>query len=426
MISGANLTTIEKGLIDMLVPLNDENNVEKRRALALKQGYIKWLGSWNLQEAMMSSNYVPERNLQFTNALSFIDNAIIRDGKIVNIRQWLQIQERYRYTEMPEAQRRQFEKGLNKRVDALKKAESLAKVAKIVNDEVVIPGVSASELARFRTQIVEWNRNLNGQMSADNRANYRRDTILKSMSMFRNWIPKQVSIRGHDIKYNLQVQQWEYGRTRAFMKAWVQLGLKSTFRMIDIIQGTDKGLSIMDQMIEEKKIEYYKKNGVELTITKEEFYDMMRRALVNEMKEIGMLLGLINLVLAAKAAAPDREKSKFEHNRYKYFLKAIGKISNEVDFYYNPMSFVSMTKGNFIPAMGTVVTLQKAIIALGKETYGYTIDDQKMIDKAHPTKYFMDIVPVVSQFEKEWLPLIAPDLATHLGIIVNPQPRPEQ
>ena len=77
---------------------------------------------------------------------------------------------------------------------------------------MVIPGVTDEELAKYRTTVVEYVRTLNGQMSADNKANYRRDTMFRSFMMFKNWIPKLVSQRGSDIKKNKELDQWEYGR----------------------------------------------------------------------------------------------------------------------------------------------------------------------------------------------------------------------
>lgn len=426
MITGVNLSTIEKGLIDMIVPLNGDPETELRRDLAFKQGYVKWLGSWNMQEFMMSTNYLPERNLQFTNALSIIDNSMVVNGKIVNIRQYLKAQERSRYKDMAESERRSFEKGFEQRVNELKEKSSLTKTAKVVNDRIVIPGVSEEQLAKFRTTIVEKGRELNGQMSEENKMGYRRDVMMKSLMMFRNWIPKQVSIRAHDISKNIETGDWEYGRSRLFMKTIVHLGMKNIMTMQDIMNGTDKGLAIMDEMLEQKRADYYKKTGKVLEITTEEFYDMVRRELSNEMKELAVLAGLLTVVLAAKAAVPDDDADDLTKNKYRYWAKIMNKISNEVDFYYNPISFVTMTKGSFLPALGLVTRAQKAFIALGKETYGYTFDDEKLMKDSHPTKYFLDLIPVISQFNKEILPLIDPELAKALGIRVTEQPRIQQ
>ncbi len=426
MISSINLTTIEKALIDKFVPLNGDPQEEGRREIAFKQGYVKWLGTWTMQQAMMSTNFLPERNLQFTNALSLIDNAMVKDGKIVNIRQFLRKQELSRYKEMSYSERKTFEKGFDERVETLKQSSSLSKIAKIEGDSLIIPDVSKEEVAKFRTKIVEWGRNLNGQMSQENKAGYRRDVILKSLAMFRNWIAKQVAVRGHDISKNLEIGDWEYGRTRAFMKTWVHLGLKNTFKMLDIIRGTEKGLSIMNDILEDKKEEYYKKTGQQLEITQEEFYDMMRRELSNEMKELGMLIGLITLVIAAKLAAPSNDEDPLTKNKYKYWAKIMNKISNEVDFYYDPLSFTSMTKGNFLPALGLLTKAQKAFTSLGTEAYGNISGNDKMAEGAHPTKDFLDMIPVASQFEREWIPLFDPDLAKEMGIKVTIQPRIQQ
>lgn len=426
LLTHVGLTTIDKGLVDMFVPLNGTPYEEKRREIAYEQGYIKWLGAWTMQEFMMSTNYLPERNLQYTNAMSFIDNAMIRDGKIVNIRQWLKAQERSRYKTMDQAERRRFEKGFDARVEALKNKESLPKIAKIEGDKVVIPGVSKEELAKFRTKMVEWGRNLNGQMSMENRADYRRDTLLKSMAMFRNWIPKQVAVRAHDISRNVEIGQWEYGRTRAFFKTWQHLGFLKIHRMQAIIHGTDEGLKILDEMLEQKKEDYLRKTGMELTITQEEFYDMMRQVLTNEVKELGMLVSLALIVFGARAAAPPEDEDRLTKNKFRFFIKLLNKISNEVDFYYDPISFITITKGNFLPALGMLAKVKKAMVAVGNETYGRVTDNQELIDESYPLKYFLDIFPITSQFEREWLPLIAPELARDMGIIVSSQPRPQQ
>ena len=92
------------------------------------------------------------------------------------------------------------------------------KVAKIENDEIVIPGVSDSELAKFRTSIIEFGRKINGQMNEDNKAGYRRDAIFSSFMMFKDWIPKLVSEHAIGINKNAELDRWEYGRTRAFVK----------------------------------------------------------------------------------------------------------------------------------------------------------------------------------------------------------------
>ena len=181
------------------------------------------------------------------------------------------------------------------------------------------------------------------------------------MMIFKNWIPKQVSLRTLDIQKNNELDEWEYGRTRLFVKTWQQLGFTGIFKMRDIIKGNDKGLALMDQMLEEKREAYFKKTGQQLEITNEEFYDLVRTQLSNQMKEIGLLLGLMATFLAAKAAKPPEDATDLEKNRYKWWAKLINKTSDEVAFYYNPISFESTTSGSVIPSLTLLSKTEKKI-----------------------------------------------------------------
>jgi hypothetical protein len=138
-------------------------------------------------------------------------------------------------------------------------------------------------------------RNINGKMSQDDKSAASRDTILNSFMMFRKWIPKQIGVRTLGLRKNATSGNWEYGRSRAFIKVWSHLGKSTVTKMRDIMTGSDEGLRILDEILIAKKQEYFRKTGKELEITKEEFYDMMRKELSNQMKELGLLLSVMAL-----------------------------------------------------------------------------------------------------------------------------------
>jgi hypothetical protein len=241
--------------------------------------------------------------------------------------------------------------------------------------------------------------------------------------MFKNWIPKLVTGRGMDIKKNVELDTWEYGRTRAFFKTVAFLGKSNITSMIDVINGTEKGLKILDQLLEAKKIEHYKKTGQELEITQEEFYDLMREQLWNQSKELGLLLGTLALVFAAAAAEPPEDATDEEKNKYKWWAKTINKISDEVSFYYNPISFESIGKGSLIPSVGL---LSKAFTMVGQvssEGYGMATGDEQMMKEAHGLKYTLNIIPGLSQIQTEVLPYLYPELAKEMGIRVTAEAR---
>jgi hypothetical protein len=416
--TGIGFTIEEKGIIDILVPLNEDLSKEKIRHNAKEQSYTKWLESWNFTDVMMVSNSWPERKLQIANAMSFVDNSTIIDGKIVNIRQYLMNLDSITKYKLSEQDRITLEKSLDSRVEQMIKDKSLAKLVRFENDRLVIPGVSDESLADFRTTIVEYGRNLNGQMSEDNKADYRRDAIFKSFMMFRNWMPKQISIRALDINKNAELGIWEYGRSRLFMKTILHLGAKNVLKMRSILNGTDEGLTIMRELLENKKEEYLKKHGKELKITEEEFFDLVRTELSNQMKELRLLLSLMAIVAAAGFAVDDDddEEDLLAKNQLKFLAKLINKTSDEVSFYYNPLSFQSMTNGSLLPALGVTNKIWSVIKYGTVDIYGFTTDDEQLMKKTHSLKALFDMIPILSQFQRELLPIIDPELAKEMGI----------
>jgi len=418
------MSTVERGLLDLIHPLNEDVTEEQRRSVAWKQGFKEYLSTWSFTDVMQVTNSFPERKLQYANALSFIDNSIVIDGEIRNIRKYLKEQDRKTKYSLSDSERKALESTFESRVSELKKSpNALKNIAKIENGETVIPGVSDLNVAKFSLQVTEYGRTLNGQMSLTNKADYRRDTMFSSFMMFKNWIPKLVTGRGMDIKKNVELDTWEYGRTRAFFKTVAFLGAANISSMIDIINGTEKGLKILDQLLEAKRIEHYKKTGQELQITQEEFYDLMREQLVNQSKEFALLFGTLALVLAAAAAEPPEDATDAEKNNYKWWAKLTNKISDEVSFYYNPISFESITKGSLLPSVGLLSKAFKIVDQLATEGYGMATDDEEMMKKAHALKYTLNIIPGLSQAQNELLPYLYPELAKDLGIRVTKESR---
>ena len=423
-VGAPSLSTIDKGLLDIFIGLNEGIDAEKQRQRAIKEGkYAQWISSWNFNDVMMSTNSFPERKLQIVNALSFLQNTMLVDGKLVNIRQYVSAQDRGRY-KLSYAERREIEATKEERIKKLKAEKSLVNVAKEENGNIVVEGLTPEAIADYRVAMIEYSRDLSGQMNNDNKAGYRRDTIFKSAMMFKGWIPKQVSLRTLDINKNLETGEWQYGRARLFTKVMVDQGFRTISTIRNILAGNDEGLAYMNAMLEAKKEAYKEKEGKELIITEEEFYDLVRREVSNQMKELGLLLGLFALLLAAKAAEPDDDDDEYTKNRYKFWAKALNKITDEVRFYYDPSSVESITSGNIIPQVGLLTKVGKAIGAIEEESRGRIFGDQELIDKSHPTKYFLNLLPFGSQFQNEWLPLIDPEFAKEMGIRVSSEARP--
>lgn len=408
------------GLLDLTVPLNEDVSTEERRKIAWKQSPIKWLTTWTFQDLMMVTSSFPERRLQYANALSMNENSMVVDGKIVNIRQYLAEQDRLVKYDMSESERAALEKSFEARVKELRDTRSLPNIADDSGEYVTIPGVSQEEIAKYRITVRDTFRDMSGQMSQEDKAGYTRDTMASTFMLFKGWIPKQISIRAKDIKFNVKQNRWEYGRTRLFGKLIAKQGLSAFKNAVDIMNGTDKGLQIMQELLDAKRDEYFERTGEQLNITNEEFYDLMRKAVRDQFREMQVVLLTLAVYFATKHFADDDEEEDImTKNSWKALSKIIYKTAEEVNFYYNPLSVEGFTNGNLIPGMTIATKAAKIIKTGGKEIIGQLTDDQDMIDKANFGKDVLDIIPGPSQFQKEFLPICCPDVAKAWGIRVS-------
>lgn len=423
IIASALQSDVEKGLIDLIVPLNDENFAKGMRGIAWKQSARKWLSTISFQDFMMSTNRIPDVAHELTNALSWMENTMVVDGKLVNIRQYLRQQPEYQSRYVNPASLRATEEKFEEQVKELRETKALTKVAKFdSNDLLTIPGfdIKNSNLAEYRARVVEYGRNITSQLSRENKADYRRNIIANSFMMFKNWIVKQVQLRALDIHKNATLDDWEYGRARLFFKVWKTLGLRNIHKMRHLIKATPEGIEIMRQMYADKIEEYYKKTGEKLEITEAEFFDMIRKELRAEAKELAMLLSIVGAGFAIGAAAPpDDEEDEQVKNKWKLFARTLQKSQDELLFYYNPLSAESITRGTILPSLGLLTKMENLMEHVTKEAFG----GPQTREKAHPLKYFFNLTPVASQFQNELLPIISPEAAKELGIKLSTQAR---
>jgi hypothetical protein len=182
--------------------------------------------------------------------------------------------------------------------------------------------------------------------------------------------------------------------------------------------GTEEGLKILNDILQEKRDAHYLKFGTHLEITDAEFYDVMRKELEAQWKELQLLLTVTASIFAIGAALPPEDATLGQKNNYKFFAKAIYKISDEITFYYSPTSFESITKGSILPSFN--------ILARTFRMFGQVKKEFVEPDKAHAGKAIFSLIPVLSQFQTDILPHVAPELAKEWGIRVTAQSRGHQ
>jgi hypothetical protein len=418
------LSLEHKALLHLVTTAPDDEMTEMRRKAAREKSLISYLSTWSFSDVMMLTNSFPERKLALASAKSFNDNAIIIDGKIVNARQYLRKQDRSQKYKLSPSERKVLERSFDDRVKSLLESSTkLTSAVKVTDEKITIEGVLEDEIVKYSLKVSEFSRNMNGSMNIDNKAGYRRDTMFSSFMMFKNWIPKLLISRTGEIKYNLETEDWEYGRMRAFAKVFADSGFSVIKNMRAIITGSPEGLAILDRLLQEKKDAYFEKTGQELEITEEEFYDLMRRELVNEAKELGMLFTTFAMAAMIGFIKPPEDATNDEKNKWKLWAKASNKIAEELSFYYSPLSMESITKGSILPSLGLLTKAWRFFTAFSKESYGYTTGDEELMDKTYPIKYFFNLIPGLAQFQNDYLPYIDAELAKEMGIRVTVEAR---
>jgi hypothetical protein len=420
-----DLSTEQKALMNMVLPLQENVVTERRRDVALRTSTKSYLETWTFTDAMMVSNSAPEKALQWVNGLAFFENALLikgEDGKtrIVGAIQYQkEINRKKNEAKGTVESRLALKESFEADVENLKSSHGLLKNMEVAEDgSVNIPGMtkeeSHEELGKFRVKILDYARKLNGQMDPNDKASYRRNVLGRSFMMFKGWIPKFVHGRFQGINRNLQQDTWEYGRTRLFVSTMTKYVKFNISKMTDILTANENGRKMMDQMLAEKVAERAAE-GETLDITQEEFYELVAQEMNSMIRELQLLVSITSLLLAFKAAAPDDDATLQQKNMYKHFSRMFHKVQEELQFYYSPDLFQSISRTNIIPSLSLLGMTAKAFKELGKQSYGYLSGDEKLMDKANPIKYFMNIIPIGKQFNKEILPLAFPEIAKDLG-----------
>lgn len=417
-----------KGLLDYFIPITED--LTKRGIKKNIQNPLERLKYWNMSEVLMTGLSIPDKVIQYANALSILDNTIVENGKLVNIRDYLKQQpewkDRYKNGSV-----RQVEKAFNKKVQELQETKSLKKIARFnKNGFLEIPGIerSSDTVAEYRNMIIQSSKQITGQMSEESKRLYTRDIIKRSFMMFKNWIPQLVENRFSELKYNKSLDTWEYGRIRLAAKVIWKLGWKKLNKIHDIQTASPKGLQILHDLWEEKREDFLRKNGRDLSeeMTEEQFYDLVRNALQQEAKELGVLLSVAGLLFGAHAVTPPPDEDDGTRNLFKMIARTASKTSDEILFYYNPLSFETITRGTILPSIGILSDAARVLKHTGRLATGELLGDQDMIDSAHPIKSILNAFPVSNYFATELYPLVDPEGAKELGIRVTDQARPGQ
>lgn len=408
------------GALEYFLPLTENYNRELAKKLSLNT-----LSQENIQDALLWMMKQSDKHVQTVNFFSFLKNSIVENGEVVNAREFLKKTPEYvnfyeGTTEQIKAREAKFEEDVKK----LTEEKGVLKVGEIVDNQFVIPGVErkSESVITLRRKIQQLSKDALGNTTEESRRLIDMNIYGSSFMMFKRWIPRLVDVRVGDLKYNSASDAYEWGRMRTVYSIIAKDLLGSIGNLRNSLVGNEKGVAFMREMWEKKKADYERETEKTLNMTESEFMDLVRRNVKSQMLDLMFFLSLIGLFLALKANAPDDDEDPIVKNQYKFMLRAVDKLRDEIAYFYNPANLLAIISGGIFPSIGLLTNFGKLISNFMEEMFGLVLQNDEWVESAKPIKYLMKQFPISNQLSG-YLPMFVPDLAKDLGIKMQSQSR---
>lgn len=417
-------------LIDKFMPLKDDPTYDK----LVKSG-MSTLTDKNFSDILFVFFRQPEQHLEKSIFMALLDNMMVEDGKLVNIRDFVKNKYKARYNSAEEY--RTLNPKINEEIAELQKTRSINATKKLEDGKLVVPGLDLNnrqELQRLTNIARTLARTATGGQTEFDNLRINMNVWTRSLMVFKGWIPKLVDTRFGEFRkvaddFNVEIgedgmttgERYDVGRVRL----WAGLLLESirdrSLNITNILKGNEQGLKKLDELYEKYTDQYFQKNGVQANLTKEEFADMIQTNLRNQVKELVILLNMLAISFIVGAIAPDDDDDKARKNSLRYFQRVVDKFISELMFFYNP-SEMANTLDAGMPLLGLLKDLNRFAGHSAKEITGFDISNpSKTADEvrkdAQPTKNLMKMFPLAKSFVN-YLAMFDEDFAKEFDVTI--------
>ena len=410
------------GYLDYLHAYVEDKTTEQLRGLSVSKA-VKYMSSDQLFRLQRWSDNAVNQHF----AIAFINNAIFRDGKIQNVRevarQELNHDAKYAGTNKEAAA---WQDALEKRVEELKASpEALLNATNIISDKLELPGLQLhggkeipETVSKFRSMILEGVKDALGNTSREDLSLYKRSILYQSVAMFKNWIPRMLDVRGQSLRYNSGTDQYEWGRFKMLGNALMTNFSYTAKGLIKSLGGNDSNLIDVAKQSFDKTREKRQAQGQDFNISEAEYIDMYVKGVGAQFKELGLAAAVIGMVIAARLEAPDLKDNPEQAGAYKWMLRGMDKLQDEISFFYNPQSFSDIVAGSMFPAVGMLLDAERFAGAMAAKGFFTMTGDDVKADKQHPQKYMFRMFPVTKEM-LTYLAIMDTDLAKKWDLRVS-------
>lgn len=418
--------------INKFMPLAEDPNYEY-----FKEAGFSSLTRRSLGDDLFFMMRLPEQLMEKTTFLTLLENTMIENGKIVSIREFVKAKYAGR-SQSAQAWRESKEK-IEKEINELKETRAISKTMKLVDGKLDIPGLDlnnideVNKLTRLTRTI---SRNAVGSMSDGDINRMSMSIWTKSMMLFKNWIPKLTDTRFSEFRkvaddFSVvigedgisQGEKYDIGRLRLLGYTIGTSIRNKSMDIINIIEMNEKGIEAIDKMYLDFATKYKKRTGQDLNMSKDDFADMIRTNLRNQIQELAVLTALLAASLSLGFFRPDDDDDKATKNFFRYSQRVLDKFVDELSFFYNPLNYEALLSGSLIPATGVITDLLKFTSHFVREVTGFDITNpdqsyEEVRKKALPIKYMAKMFPVTKEV-LTYLAIIDSDFAKEYDITIQ-------
>jgi hypothetical protein len=389
-----NEQDIFMSLVDTFMPLREDPNYENFKKAGMSQ-----LTKQDFGDILMFFMRSPEQFTEKAVFMTLLDNIMVQDGRFENIRNVVRMKYADQRKGASAFQLREIDKQIENDVNQLKKEKSIGSTVKMENGKLVIPGfdlTNRNEIQRLTKLTREISTNATGGINSANTNRAQMNIWFKSAMVFKSWIPGLAFTRFDHLRkisddFSVRInedgttegERYDIGRLRLFAYVLGTTITQQSNNILNIINLNDKGLIEIDRMFEKFGEEYFQRTGQSLNMTREEFIDLIRTNLRNQLSEFTLTLSLMGLALSMGMLAPDDDEDKATKNLFRYSQRVVDKFVSELTFFINPVEFQGILEGNLIPAIGVVTDATRFVDHFTRQVTGFDISD--------PTKSFEDV-----------------------------------
>jgi len=410
------------GALSYFLPLTENYNQHIAKQLSLNT-----LSQENIQEFLMVLMRKSDWVVQTASFYAYLKNSAVVDGKVVNTREYLRNQLEFKdsFFKGTSEQRKQVREKFEEAVKKLNEEKGVLKLAEIKDNKFVIPGLDNKDISvvELRRNVQQLAKDALGNLSSDDLRKINLTIYGKSFMVFKNWIPRLVDVRMGNLKFNSSSDAYEWGRTRLVFRLLTQDTLKTLKSLKGALTGNgDLFISQIKDLYEKKKAEYEADTGKTLNMSEDMFIDLVQKNVKNQLLDTIFMLSLLGLFYGLKAAAPEDDEDPAVKNSYRFMVKAVDKIKDELAYFYNPTSITSMVSSGVFPAVSWITNAEKLISNFGKETFAISTGNTELEEDTYVIKYLMKSFPISNQ-ASQLLPIFYEDLAKDLGIKMSTEAR---